>query len=419
MSYNWKEVQFKELYAIPSRNGLNRPSAVRGSGYKMINMGEIFANDRLHDIDMELVLLNNNEKKQFQIIENDLIFARQSLVAEGAGKCSIVLNVSKMTCFESHIIRVRLNKNLTVPLFYYYYFQSSLGKGLLSTIRQQGVQAGIRGSDLSMIKIHLPSLSTQKKIAKILTNYDDLIENNLKCIKLLEETARRTYEEWFLRFKINDKKLDIDQSTGLPFGWKKIKVRDYVATISRGPSLNYNLGESEGVEVLNQSCIRNGEIELEKILIAKDINNNKKSSYLKINDILINSMGVGTLGRVSKNVSINSKMIIHNCITFLRAKEIYSQYMLFYFISSHEKYFESVANGSTGQSSLKKELIEDITITLPDNKSINNFDLIASSIWTEIGIKKNQNKLLKEARDILLPRLMTGMIDTEKMDVTI
>ena len=83
-------------------------------------------------------------------------------------------------------------------------------------------------------KINLPPLPTQKKIAKILSNYDDLIENNLKRIKLLEESARLTYEEWFLRFRIDGKKLDIDPESGLPFGWEVRKISDFVDTASGG-----------------------------------------------------------------------------------------------------------------------------------------------------------------------------------------
>ena len=105
-------------------------------------MGELFANDRIFDIPMELVPLNEKEKKSFGIKKEDLLFARQSIVAEGAGKCSIVMDVApNAVCFESHIIRVRLDKDRANSLFYYYFFQSELGKGYLSGIRQQGVQA--------------------------------------------------------------------------------------------------------------------------------------------------------------------------------------------------------------------------------------------------------------------------------------
>ena len=104
---SWSKVSFEELYDIPSRNGLTRPSAVRGSGYKMINMGELFANDRIGNIDMELVAMNEKELNTMLVEEGDLLFARQSLVLSGAGKCSLVESISEPTTFESHLIRVR------------------------------------------------------------------------------------------------------------------------------------------------------------------------------------------------------------------------------------------------------------------------------------------------------------------------
>jgi len=105
---SWDVVRFGDLYAAESRNGLTKPSKVRGSGYKMINMGELFANDRIYDIPMELVPLKESEKANAKVECGDLLFARQSLVLEGAGKCSIVMEVSPLTVFESHLIRVRL-----------------------------------------------------------------------------------------------------------------------------------------------------------------------------------------------------------------------------------------------------------------------------------------------------------------------
>lgn len=294
---------------------------------------------------------------------------------------------------------------------YYYLCQNEIRIKLAQFGRGGANQCNISPSNVESIPIILPPLETQKRIASILSNYDDLIENNLKRIKLLEETAQNIYKEWFVNFRFpNYEHTAFDSESGLPVGWEKIQVRDYVSIISKGPSLNY---ETDGVKypVLNQSCVRNGEIELEKILFAQELNTNKEHCYLNINDILINSMGQGTLGRVSKNVSINEKFIIHNCITFLRAKPELSQYQLFYFISNKQTYFESVGQGSTGQTTLKVSLIEELEIIKPSINIINQFDSLIAPLWKQIGLLKNQNQKLKEARDILLPRLMNRTIE--------
>lgn len=215
---SWKKVFLGSLYELPSRNGLTRPSKVRGVGYKMVNMGELFANEWLYDIPMERVQLNDREKRECLIAKNDLLFARQSLVASGAGKCSIVREVKEPTTFESHLIRVRLDTTKAVPLFYYYYFKSPLSP--MKTIVTICAQAGIRGSDLATLSVECPDLPTQHRIASILSAYDDLIENNRRQIKLLEEAAQRLYREWFveLRFPGHEGVKVVD---GVPEGWMK------------------------------------------------------------------------------------------------------------------------------------------------------------------------------------------------------
>ncbi len=417
MSHDWQKVQFKKLYSIPLRNGINRPSAVRGSGYKMINMGEIFAHDRLHDIDMELVLLNDKEKQQFKIIENDLIFARQSIIADGAGKCSIILNTSEMTCFESHIIRVRLDKTLTIPLFYYYYFQSSLGKGLLFTIRQQGVQAGIRGSDLSIVKVPLPPLPTQQKIAKILSNYDDLIENNLKRIKLLEESARLTYEEWFLRFRIDGKKLDIDPESDLPFGWEYSSLND-MSSFTNGYAFKSKNFVEHGHPVIKIKNIDGKMVNVQKTnrISADDalIINDKFKLYE--GDLLIAMTGatVGKLGFVPYSND--------TCYLNQRVGKIKSKYLFFIFLalskSSGQKQILNFASGAA-QPNISGDQILAVKNIIPSNAILDKFEILSDGILRQILNYTRQNQLLKEARDILLPRLMTGMIDTDDMDIAV
>ncbi len=143
---------FKELFAIPLRNGLTKPKAVRGTGTKMVNMGELFANSRIAEVQMDRVPLNEAERKSSLLAAGDLLFARQSLVLSGAGKCSIFVSDDEQVCFESHVIRCRLNRELADPDFYFYFFSSPAGRKLIESIVEQGAGAsGIRGSDLAKL----------------------------------------------------------------------------------------------------------------------------------------------------------------------------------------------------------------------------------------------------------------------------
>ncbi len=291
-------------------------------------------------------------------------------------------------------------------LKFLYYNLKELG---LEYLNSDAAVPGLNRNQAYSQEVNIPSLPTQKRIADILSAYDDLIENNLKRIKLLEQAAQNIYKEWFVNMGFPEyEKKPINQETGLPTDWLNSSVNEYVKVASKGPSLNYKT--DSGIPIINQSCIRNGEIELDKVRYAKDLNENKEYCYLQINDILINSMGQGTLGRVSKNNSINSKYIIHNCISFLRSKDLYSQAYLYYFIKSKENYFISVSQGSTGQTTLKLKLITDLEINIPSFEILKSFDDIVLPMWSQIGLLKNSCEQLKKARDILLPRLMNQTI---------
>jgi len=178
-----KWVTFADVLKIPIRNGLTKPKAIRGEGFKMIAMGEIFANARIADIEMDRVPVTEKEITNCGIEEGDLLFARQSLVLEGAGKCSIVTEVTEPTVFESHLIRARIDENKADPYFVFYYFNSSHGRENVKTIVEQVAAAGIRGSDLVRLSIPCPDITEQRRIVRILRDIDEKIENNDKITK--------------------------------------------------------------------------------------------------------------------------------------------------------------------------------------------------------------------------------------------
>ena len=192
---------FSHLFAEPTRNGLTRPKAVRGSGVKMVNMGEIFSYGRLRDVAMERVPLDQSEKSRFLLHDGDLLFARQSLVLAGAGKCSVFLGDDEPTTFESHIIRVRLNRQKANPLYYYYYFQSHEGRSAIQSIVEQGAGAsGIRATDLAAIDVAWHPIDVQNAIAHTLGQIDDKIELNARMNETLEGMARALFKSWFVDF---------------------------------------------------------------------------------------------------------------------------------------------------------------------------------------------------------------------------
>ena len=184
----------------PVKNGVYKRKEFHGLGVKMVNMGELFANPRLSSIPMRRVNLSESEQERFGVQKGDLLFARRSLVAEGAGKCCVVLETDEPTTFESSIIRARPDPTKADSLFLYYYFSSPQGLHSLDTIRRQVAVAGITGTDLSQLPVRMPPLREQRAIAHVLGTLDDKIELNRRMNRTLKEMARAVFQDWFVDF---------------------------------------------------------------------------------------------------------------------------------------------------------------------------------------------------------------------------
>ena len=383
---SWDSIRFGNLYSEDSRNGLTKPSKVRGSGYKMINMGELFANDRIYDIPMELVPLKDSEKKNAKVEKGDLLFARQSLVLEGAGKCCIVMDVSSLTVFESHLIRVRLDKTKANPLFYYYYFKSPFSP--VSTIVSQCAQAGIRGSDLQELDVSFPPLPVQDRIASILTKYDELIENNQKQIKLLKEAAQRIYKEWFvdLRFPGHENTEILD---GIPAGWRIEEVGKLIGKVPRTTQImTANYHKSGKIPIIDQSKTfiagytddETALVDLgEPVIVFGD-----HTRILKYIQFPFAKGADGTQLIVSANKNMPQSLLYCGLVNIDLSNYHYAR---------HFKY-------------LKAE-----SLLVPIIDLAKQFDEYAGDLFKRIQVLRDEISSATEARDRLLPKLMSGEIE--------
>lgn len=402
----YEKIRFGDLYAIGSRNGLSKPSKVRGLGYKMINMGELFANDRIYDIPMELVPLKEKEKINAKVEAGDLLFARQSLVLEGAGKCSIVMEVSPLTVFESHLIRVRLLEEAN-PSFYYYYFRSALSP--IKSIVSQCAQAGIRGSDLQELCVLYPPKKTQDRIANILEQYDNLIENNQKQIKLLEEAARRLYKEWFVDLHFPGYE-DVKIVDGLPEGWEKCSIMDNDVFIFAKSKIT----PFEGLKLYYATADVTGtEISGDGVWVTFQ-NKPSRAAIKPINDSvwfarMSNSYKI--LCCYGNSSHLSETTIISSGFAGFTARE---GCFGFVFATIASKWFDKEKNryatGAT-QVSLTNEGLKKIQVVLPTKNVAEEYSRIVEPYIEKAEQLKRSIKLLSQARDRLLPKLMSGEIE--------
>lgn len=188
-------VIFRTLLACPLKNGIYKSPSFHGRGLKIINMGELFANPRIGVVSMNRVELTASEAEQFRVQPGDLLFARRSLVLEGAGKCSVVVETDGPTTFESSIIRARPDPSKASPIYLFYFWNSVVGQYCLSLIRRQVAVAGITGSDLAQLEIPLPPLPEQLAIATALSDADALIDSLERLIEKKRDIKQATMQQ--------------------------------------------------------------------------------------------------------------------------------------------------------------------------------------------------------------------------------
>ncbi|GAA4411355.1 restriction endonuclease subunit S [Fodinibacter luteus] len=190
----WATLPFGELYREPSRNGISVTKASRGEGVPMVNMKELFANDFISGQYSDLVPLTPAQLEKWGLEDGDLLFGRRSLTLAGAGKVAILRSPPHRAVFESSMIRARLDGSRACPQFYFYLFRSRPGRQIMETIVEQVAVAGIRSSDLARLKVPVPPLGEQRRIAAVLGAMDDLIESNRAAIANLRAMGLAAYE---------------------------------------------------------------------------------------------------------------------------------------------------------------------------------------------------------------------------------
>ena len=401
----WQQVPFESIYAEPSRNGIYKSSEHHGTGAKIVNMGELFAHEFVGPQEMSRLAMTDQELEKSGLADGDLLFGRRSLVESGAGKCSLVVGISEPTTFESSIIRVRLDEERAVPLFYYYWLRSPAGRGRIRAIVSGTNVKGIRGSDLRNVPVPLPDQGEQANVAALLRTYDDLIENNRRRIQLLEESARLLYREWFdhLRFPGHEHVRVVD---GVPEGWSRRTYSDVCEAIGGGTpsSAVSEYWEGDITWVTPSDITANDSLYLldSSRKITEAGLKNSSAKMLPADAILMTSRAsIGFFALANRPVCTNQGFIT------VVPKLDCSRYFLLFEMMSRVEEFRSRASGSTFKE-LSKGVFRELSVLWPGQALLAEHAIIIEPIIDQIQTLATMNSKLRVARDLLLPRLMSG-----------
>ena len=341
---------------------------------------------------------------------NDVIIAtvgsHPNLVNSSAGRSVIVNSFVEGFYLNQNAVCIRTkNESVLNQLFWgyyskYYLFQHYIqmrGKGAANQMR-------IAISAIKEYPMPLPPLSVQHHIATILSRYDSLIENYQKQIKLLEEAAQRLYKEWFvdLHFPGHENTKIVD---GVPEGWEKKSVKTIVE-LQSGYAFKSSDFASDGIyKIVTIKNVKDGAFDGENVSkIASIPEKMPKHCILEDGDILLSL--TGNVGRVcivvGKNYLLNQRVA--------KLKSIFKAYTYCLF-RSRDMFIDvnNLANGAA-QQNVSPIKIGEMKILIPENKLLNEFEKESSNYISGVIAFQSQIRLLTEARDRLLPKLMSGEI---------
>ena len=329
-----------------------------------------------------------------QVYEGNLMVARKGDVR----KCAYITANENGWMTGSDCLKVVLDESKCYPKFIYYQLRSEHIGRWLEKVSIGATMPSLNTGLLSGIEMVLPPIEIQKQIAGILSAYDDLIENDQKQIKLLEEAAQRLYKEWFvdLRFPGHENTKIVD---GVPEEWNE-KTLSQVADVIMGQSPKSEFYNSEKKGLPFHQGVGSYGVRF----VMDDIYSTSYTRIAEPNSILFSVRApVGRLN-ITKN-----KVVIGRGLAAINQTDGCQSY-LYYLLKN--KFFKDniVGNGSIFASVSKDELLNQ-KFLIPERNLMMQFEKIVSQMDKQIENLDSKNKKLIEARDRLLPKLMSGEVE--------
>ena len=398
----WKCYKLNEISSLS--NGINFDKSAYTSGVKLIGVSD-FKNrihpdyDSLQEVDSKFV------KSGDYLEKGDIVFVRSNGNKELVGRCMIIDRDIPVT-YSGFCIKLHLkDKKRFDPVFFNYLFKTrQFKKSMTGTAVGANIQ-NLSQSRLGSCEVSVPDIETQKRIAIILSRYDSLIENHQKQIKLLEEAAQRLYKEWFVDFRFpgheNTKIID-----GVPEGWEKKKVNSIIELQSGFAFKSSTFDDNGAYKIVTIKNVKDGAFDGDNVSrIVAIPEKMPKHCVLADGDILLSL--TGNVGRVC---IVNGKNYLLN----QRVAKLATDYKAFAYclFRSRDMFIEvnNLANGAA-QQNVSPIRIGGIKMLLPNMDMLQKFESTASKLITRIIYLQSQLRLLTEARDRLLPKLMCGEIE--------
>ena len=292
-------------------------------------------------------------------------------------------------CLGQRLFGLRADPSILDGRFLFYLLRGGPVRDQLFARATGSTVSGIRQSELLKIELDLPSLKDQREIAATLGALDDKIHSNAAIRKLLRSLGLAHLD-----------------SARAKASTRSTELRGLTQSISRGVTPKYSEEAAGSTMVLNQKCIRDGWVNIAqaRLMVERAMPEAKR---VVAGDILINSTGVGTLGRVGRWHSGLAAADSHVSIVKPNA-EVVGPTVLAYSLFGREVDIEAMATGSTGQTELSPDRLGELIVSVPTGSNSSALEATLIAIENKIDSLRIEEELLERTRDALLPELLAG-----------
>ena len=346
-----------------------------------------------------------SEKKlgKYLLHKNDIVIARTGATTGYAKQ----IRSSHQAVFASYLVRIRVNPKYDSQ-YVGFVVESDEYKRFIQLNLGGAAQPNANAQVLTSFPISLPSLPNQRKIAAVLSAYDDLIENNTRRIKILEDMAQTLYQEWFVHFRFpgHENVPMVESSLGpIPQGWE-VKQLGEMCDVLMGlsPKSEFYNEVGEGLP------FHQGVTDFGQRFPTDRVYCTVQKRIAEVGDILFSVRA--PVGRI--NVA-NKKIVIGRGLSAIRSKSGYQAFML---QQLKDKFQEEDTMGSgTIYNAITKMDLLGIQLLEPAKPIVVKFEESADPISMELANLTMKNANLRQTRDLLLPKLISGEIDVSELDI--
>ena len=310
------------------------------------------------------------------------------------------------------------------PRFAYYLLQTLD----LASFNSGSAQPSLNRNFLYAIPVKIPTRIEQDGIVALLQSLDDRITLLRETNATLEAIVQALFKSWFVDFDPVRAKMEgrtpegMDEATAalfpdgfetselgeMPRGWRVETLGSVCSYLNRGLSPKYL--EAGGVLVLNQKCVRDFTVDFSKGRRHDPSQRKIEGREVALGDVLVNSTGVGTLGRVAQVLHLPEPVIADSHVTVVRAGSNLNWPYLGQFMVRKQPEIEAMGEGSTGQTELGRAKLASLAIVVPTVAVLNGFDDLVHPLKRRIAVNEGKAQTLSALRDTLLPRLISGQL---------